>query len=139
MADLKVVVRFRDGRVLKGGTQNFWPEKARFHLLAEGDAPGRATEIAVRDLKAVFVVRSFEGDAGRTERKLPPSGGAMNGTAVRVRFSDGETICGTTLNRDPSAPGFYVFPFDSASNNIRVFVVNDSVSEVETIRAGAGI
>ena len=137
MAELKVVARYRDGRVVKGGTQNFWPEKSRFHITPIGGAEGGPLELAMRDLKAVFVVRSFEGDAGRTERKLPQAGEALRGAPLRVRFIDGETICGTTLNRDPAASGFYLFPFDPTSNNLRVFVVNEAVSGVEEYKTNA--
>jgi hypothetical protein len=132
MSDFKVVARFRDGRVVKGATQNFWPERDRFHLVP---VSGEAVEVAVREMKALFIVRSFEGDAGRVERKLPAEGEAMRGTPVKVKFADGEMLCGTTLNRDPTTPGFFLFPFDPNSNNIRIFVVNQAVDAVEPLKS----
>jgi len=135
MSELKVVARFRDGRVAKGTTQNFWPERDRFHLVPATGTRGETSEVAVRALKAVFIVRSFEGDAGRVERKLPGRDETMRGTPVKVKFVDGEVLCGTTLNRDPTTPGFFLFPFDPNSNNIRIFVVNESVASVEPVRS----
>jgi hypothetical protein len=59
---VKVVVRYSDGRIIKGGTKDFFPNRNRFHL-SLADKPSReAVEVFVNDLKAVYIVRDFIGD-----------------------------------------------------------------------------
>ena len=59
MVTNKVVVRFKDNTILKGKTNNFFPNKTSFHLeLADGEQ----MEVHVEELKALFFVKSYEGD-----------------------------------------------------------------------------
>jgi hypothetical protein len=125
-----VVVRFRDGRMLKGTTRDFLPAKAMFHLHPVGAQ--EAVEVMVQDLKAVFFVRCLAGDPSYNEYKgLPEQGVASLGKKIGVVFADGEILAGYTHSYNPSNPGFFVTPVDPRSNNIRVFVVRDSVREVK--------
>jgi hypothetical protein len=97
MESVKIVVRFADGRILKGYSQDFFPNKPVFHLvrnLARGSANHK--EICMSDLKAIF-------------------------------FVDGEILQGSALGYNPKDPGFFLFPSDPKSNNHRVFVVNSAV------------
>ena len=67
---IKIVVRYRSGEVLKGTTQDFFPNRPSFHLLPQ--LGGAAIEVRSRDLKAVFFVKDFQ---GRSERLDIPGGG----------------------------------------------------------------
>lgn len=125
-----VVVRFRDGRMLKGTTRDFLPAKAMFHLHPVNSQ--EAVEVMVQDLKAVFFVRRLGGDPNYNEYKdLPEQPMASLGKKIGVVFADGEMLAGYTHSYNPSNPGFFVTPVDPKSNNIRVFVVRDSVREVK--------
>jgi hypothetical protein len=126
----KVVVRHADGRILKGHTFDFYPNKARFHLFTSEDATGDPIEVSVADLKAVFFVRNFAGDPGYNERKQFPEGFQLAGRRVEVTFVDGEVLVGSTTGDDPRRPGFFVVPADPRSNNLRVFAVTSAVSKV---------
>lgn len=124
----KIVARFRDGRVRKGYTENFFPDKPKFHLRPESTAlPGDAEEISLADLKAVFFVRDFSGDRAYKERKTLAEGQKTQGRVVEVTFADGEVVVGTTMGYDPRRPGYFVFPIDPQANNLKVFVVSASV------------
>jgi len=112
-----VVVRFKDGRMLKGTTRDFLPAKAMFHLYPVGAE--EAVEVRVVDLKAVFFVRRLGGDPSYNEYKELPE--------QRV------------ASYNPSNPGFFLTPVDPKSNNIRVFVVRDSVKEVKLGAQADGI
>lgn len=129
-----VVVRFMDGRILKGTTRDFLPAKAMFHIHpVDGQ---EAIEVLVQDLKAVFFVRRLGGDPNYNEYKdLPEQAVASLGKKIGVVFDDGEVLAGYTHSYNPSNPGFFLTPVDPKSNNIRVFVVRDSVKEV---KLGAG-
>jgi hypothetical protein len=126
----RVVVRYRDGRLVKGTTRDFLPAKPVFHLHT-GDS-AEAVEVSLTELKAVFFVRRLEGDPHYNEDKdLPEQRVASLGKKIAVVFADGETLAGYTHSYNASNPGFFVTPVDPKSNNIRVFVVRDSVREVK--------
>ncbi len=59
----KIVVRFEDGRLLKGYCQDFLPARGHFHLC---QSPNPTSEsrvlVSIGHLKAVFFVRNFEGN-----------------------------------------------------------------------------
>ena len=46
------------------------------------------------------------------------------------RFVDGELVCGYTMAYSPGREGFFVVPADSASNNIRIYVVSAAAAEI---------
>jgi hypothetical protein len=125
-----VVARFADGRVLKGTTQDFAPHKPIFHLSVWGDPTARALAIPIGALKALFFVRTYEGDSKHVEnRDLTSAKG--QGRKIVVTFLDGEVVSGFTTGYSNDKPGFFVIPGDPASNNARVFVVAASVKRVE--------
>jgi hypothetical protein len=126
----KVVVRYLDGRVLKGTTEDFFPSRPFFHLRALGS--GERVEVLCKDLKAVFFVRDFAGDPKRAdasgfERAKPD---LNQGKKIAVRFKDAEVLCGYTLTYLPDRVGFFVIPADPGNNNLRVYVLAQATREV---------
>ena len=126
----RVVLRFVDGRVVKGSTADFSPGRPAFHLVPLDGASTRGVEVKLDDLKAVFFVRDFAGDASRVDRQEFPTGGPLAGRRIRVRFKDGEILLGITQGYQASRPGFFLVPADPASNNERCYVVAAAVAEV---------
>jgi hypothetical protein len=133
MEPIKVVLRYADGKVIKGVTQDFFPNKDRFHLYPVDRPQGEPMEILVKDLKAVFFVRDFIGNSQYNERKEYVEGEKPSGRKVEVTFKDGEVQVGSTLGYDPKRPAFFVFPADPKSNNIRIFAVSSAVKQVRYI------
>jgi len=132
---IKVVIRYADGRVLKGYTRDFFPNKSLFHLEAiSGDNEGKVIEVQLNDLKAVFFVRDFIGDPSYNERKYFSEGQQLSGRKVQVSFKDGEMLVGSTVGYDPKRNGFFIFPPDPQSNNLKVFAVMSAVSKIEFLR-----
>ena len=128
MEPSKIVARYCDGRTLKGTTQNFFPNKPIFHVLRHGGkGPGDVIEVKVDDLKAIFFVRDFTGNAKHVERKKLGPGERAQGRLMEVTCKDGEVIVGTTTGYDPKRPGFFLFPIDPTANNSRIFLVSGSV------------
>lgn len=126
---IKVVVHYADGRVVKGFTNNFFPNKPAFHLHPVGTDPvGKGVEVLVSGLKAVFFVKDFKGDPAYKEKKTFGEGQSPAGRKVEVTFADGEVLVGATLGYDENRPGFFITPPDPLSNNLRVFVVTASMS-----------
>jgi hypothetical protein len=130
MEKIKVVVRYSDGKLIKGFTQDFFPNKEHFHLVP-ADSPSNGTiEVSTKELKAIFVVRDFSGDPLYNERKKYIEGEKPSGKKVEVTFTDGEVLVGSTLGYDPKRQGFFLFPADPKSNNIRVYAVCSHVEKV---------
>jgi Family of unknown function (DUF6982)/PilZ domain len=125
----KIVVRHADGKILKGYTQDFHPSRPQFSLWPSINAtPKERTVVPVRQLKAVFFVRDFNGDPNYQERKSFAVRG--QGRRVEVTFTDAETILGTTLSYRPDSQGFFVSPADPSGNNTRIYVVSKAVGHV---------
>ncbi|MFI5184686.1 MAG: DUF6982 domain-containing protein [Vicinamibacteria bacterium] len=128
----RVVARFQDGRLMKGFTTDFLPAKDHFHLtLEEHGAGAKPVEIRVAELKAIFFVKSFEGDPQHRGSQEPSPGAA--GRRLRVVFKDGEVVVGTTQGYDRTRPGFFVIPIDPGGNNERCFVVAAATQEVSFV------
>lgn len=127
----KVVARYLDGRVLKGVTRDFSPNRISFHV--EVDGTGEIVELRCRHLKALFFVRSFDGDSARQDLRGFVEGPAetAQGRKIAVRFRDDEFICGYTLSWSPDRDGFFLFPSDAGSNNQRIYVIAASTDEVK--------
>lgn len=130
MEKVKVVMRFSNGKLMKGFTQDFFPNKEIFHLIPADNPSGGAIEVPIKDLKAIFMVRDFIGDSLYKERKKYIEGEKPSGKKVEVTFIDGEVLVGSTLGYDRKRQGFFIFPADPKSNNIRVYVVSSAVEKV---------
>lgn len=130
MEPVKVVARYIDGRRVKGFSQDFFPNKDRLHIYSADKPSGEATEVLIKELKAIFFVRDFAGNPIYDERKAYQEGEKPSGRKIEVTFRDGEVLVGTTLGYDPKRPGFFVFPADPKSNNIRIYAVSTAVKKV---------
>jgi Family of unknown function (DUF6982) len=115
-----VVARFVDGRVLKGTSLNVDPNKPAFHVRTL-DGP---VEVKLADLKALFFVKSLDGNAAHDEAMAPTDGDPrlVGGKPVAVIFKDREKIVGVTNRFPPNKPFFFMLPIDPRSNNIRILV-----------------
>jgi hypothetical protein len=114
-----VVVHYPGGTLLKGVTNNFFPNKDKFHLTDKDT--GEVREVLLSDLKAVFFVKGFDGDRNYQERTDVERTGL--GKRIQVNFNDGETLVGYSQGFAPERPGFFLFPADPESNNDRIYVV----------------
>jgi hypothetical protein len=134
MEPTKVVVKYVDGKILKGFVQNFSPTKDWFHLTPADKPSGGTIEVLMKRLKAVFMVRDFNGNPQHHERKNYNQGENPSGLKLEVTFTDGEVIVGSTpLSYDAKRPGNFIIPADPGSNNLRVFVVSSAVKNVRQL------
>lgn len=121
--------------MVKGHTENFNPMSPTFNIhpvdRKEDDIKGIV--VNVKDLKAIFVVKFFEGHPPQDPNAEHTLVASPNGMAMKVTFKDGEELTGTTMTYDPNGMGFFIFPTDPNSNNERVFVVNEAVRNVEHV------
>jgi len=134
MEPTKVVVKYANGKVIKGFMQNFFPNKDWFHLVPCDKHSGETTEVFIERLKAIFVVRDFNGNPQYHERKNYMNGENPSGLKLEVIFTDGEVMVGSSmLSYDPKRPGNFIIPADPESNNLRVFVISSAVKSVRQL------
>jgi hypothetical protein len=125
----KVVIKFKDKKILKGKTSDFFPNKNQFHLQI---ADGEILDIHVEDLKAIFFVKDYEGNKDR--KKVYNDELTGTGRKMRVDFLDGESVVGFTLGYSPDRQGFYITPADAEGNNIRIFVVKSATDKIAFVK-----
>jgi hypothetical protein len=130
MEPVKVVARFRDGRVMKGHTADFIPTKSTFHLTVVDSVEHKPIAVQHAELKAVFFVKDFKGNPGYNDRKEFDSGKPTAGRKIRVVFKDGETMVGTTQGYQQGRPSFFLIPADPQSNIDRCFIVSSATKEI---------
>jgi hypothetical protein len=127
----RVVAHLLDGKLIKGTTQDFFPNRAMFHIAPlEGGLP---IEVRTRQLKAMFFVRKFAGDTTRRDVRgfIEAPSETAQGKKLAVRFKDGELLCGYSLAFSPDREGFFLFPSDAGANNLRIYVLTASAAEVK--------
>jgi hypothetical protein len=127
----KVVIHYKSGWIFKGFTKDFSPDKGSFRYFFLPDKPSSdATNVFIKDLKAVFFVRDLIGDPLYKERKEYLEGEEPTGQKVEVIFEDGEVLVGSTLDCDPKRQGFFFTPADPKSNNIKIFAVASALKQI---------
>ncbi len=141
----KVVIRFMDGMMLKGIVKNFSVATDEIHFEEAGS--GITHDVPFADLKAVFFVKSLEGDPAHREKKLFSARKDPDHAwrKIFIKFKDGENLYGFLKGEVPwkqgffvaepqtAARGFFVIPTDEESNNIKIFVVGSSIKDITSI------
>ncbi|WP_026853465.1 DUF6982 domain-containing protein [Geothrix fermentans] len=123
----QVVARYLDGSTLKGETNDFFPNKELFHVSVNGSKP---LEVKIPELKALYFVRTLQGDPEHQKTNDFPPNGPAPGRKMKVTFKDGEVLVGTTQGYQPGRPGFFLLPADPRSNNERCYIVTSATQSV---------
>lgn len=130
-----VVAHYKDGRLFKGKTFDFSPDRPTFFVQPAVDLPGSQPQLVnVNELKAVFFVRKLEGFPDRKDvmpNSMQPGPGER---VVIVKFTDGEIILGATLTYAQDRPGFFIKPANRDSNNVRIFIMKQYLDELRVVR-----
>lgn len=136
MEQQRVVLRFSNGSILKGHSKGFSPGDSVITIVDENAG---VQTVNVQDLKAIFYVKTFEGDRSHKENKFFRYPVTL-GKRICVRFRDGEVMTGYLEKDFPWKKGFYlggqagngffVIPVDDESNNSRVFIIATAVLDV---------
>lgn len=136
MAANAIVARYADGRTIKGMSLDVAPERPTCHVRT---VEGAMVEVALRDLKALFFVKSLDGDSLRNDAQ------AVDATDPRLRgarlievvFHDQERIVGMVMRFPPLKTLFFLVPADPASNNLRILVNKEQVKTMGVITSSA--
>jgi hypothetical protein len=132
----KVVARYADGTVVKGTSMNVDPSKSTVHVRTPD---GQMAEVTLTDLKALFFVKTLEGDANHNEAmSAPPADPRARGShLVEMRFRDGERLVAFANRYPPIGAFFFVLPVDADSNNVRILVNRAELTTIERAVRGA--
>ncbi len=143
MLGKKTVVKFNDGKIIKGYTTDFNPNRDLFHVrpideYQEGEQ-SEQVEVSLNNIKAVFFVKDFKGN--KEYQKVRTFNGYSSGSPsqrkIVVIFKDGENFYGTTHSYAPDRSGFFVYPIDQQDNNDRVFVPRSALEKVHVKKFGS--
>ena len=128
----QVVVRFRDGSIQKGYTHDFTPLRDSFHLTLE-DGSGEIMDINISQLKAIFFVKTFNGDRQYIEKKFfeQVDQSRFRGLKLRIVFEDGEIIRGISLGYSEKKKGFFLIPVDPDCNNDRIYIISEACKDIK--------
>jgi len=127
----RLVVRYTDGRVVKGISYTIDLDAAGFRLVPHGAHVEVEESIFVKfaDVKAVFFVRDFD---GKFDPKTIQQEWAPEGSEVTVMFPDGEVIEGFSLvSLDEARERFHMIPKDYKGNNISLIVERANTLRIE--------
>ncbi len=125
MTKSKVVVRLKDKTLLKGKISNFSPFNSFFQLeLLNGDP----VLVSIDKIKAMFFVKSFEGDKQykyKYEDNL-----FWVGNKITLKFHDGEKMVGYSQHFDFTPKGYFITPADVNGNNTYVFASKSAIDSM---------
>jgi hypothetical protein len=122
----RIVVRYLDGKLLRGYSNDFHPDRPHLHLSpSPTSAAGERLLVPIARLKAVFFVRDLEGNAQHVDSNEFDH--APRARKVEVTFRDGEVMVGSTMNYKPQGQGFFLTPASTRGNNLRVYVVTPAL------------
>lgn len=123
-----------DGRLVKGTTMDASPNREFCHVRP---AEGPPVVVYFRELKALFFVRTFEGDPTHEEVLTPDPADlrARGAVLVSLVFRDGERVVGMTVRYPPPGQYFFVTPVGARSNNVRMLVNGDALTSIEPLPA----
>jgi Family of unknown function (DUF6982) len=146
MPRLKVVAHKKSGQVLKGYADlslpvadESFPDPAPLQLpkelLLQPLTAGKALHVGLDSLKAIFFVRSFEGDQSYAETKFFNPAPKIEGLWVHLTFEDGETTEGIVHNGITllNGSGFLMKPPDPQSNNEAVYVMKSALATFRVV------
>jgi len=123
---VKIIVRMKSGKVLKGSTYTLDPARSGFHFIRHGRGRNDETYVKYSDVKYVALVESFAGG-----RRSSPGEYQPKGSEVAVTFKDGERLDGYTLKHYSEKDArFSVIPRDPHDNRLSILVERSAVDSM---------
>lgn len=135
----QVVVHYLDGKIVKGYTSDFQPQKDMFHLVIQEDEREKSVPVKIEDLKAVFFVKELKGKnqdvpaSKKTFKDEEFKNKKVVGKKIKVLFTDGEILYGITFGYSQQRRGFFFNPIDPDSNNERIFALWGAVKDLKIL------
>ncbi len=134
----KSIIRYANGKLLRAYltlSEATSLQTGEIETIVAVTPEGRAVHVRPTEIKAIFIVKSFEGSRNYSEFKVFPSRPTGKGVWMRVRFQDGETLEGVAPNNLDtfSSAIFSMSPPDPSSNNQIVLVSKRFLKEMHVL------
>ncbi|MGB6855317.1 MAG: hypothetical protein WBE03_00405 [Terracidiphilus sp.] len=103
------------------------PESLQIRLLESNTVE----KILIKDVKAIFYVHCFNGDAKHKALNFYGNSPIVHGIWMRIQFLDGEIVEGIVHNsiRYLVDPGFFLVPTDPGNNNKLIYVSKSRLAD----------
>jgi hypothetical protein len=125
----QVIGKYRDGRTVRGYTNDFSPTKPYLHVSPTPFAD-ETKFISMMHLDALFFLADAT-TADANERESAERGSsATRGRRVAMALPNGKEIIGTTLTYRHDGGGFFVRPLDSDAGATRIFVTQSGIKNI---------
>jgi hypothetical protein len=123
-----VVGQYRDGRVVRGYTNDFSASRAFLHVSPTpfGD---EAKFVSMIHLDALFFLPSSQTQLA-DEWESMEHVAATHGRRIAMTLPDGSEMIGTTLTYSRDGSGFFVRPLDRQTGASRVFVTQSGIRNI---------
>lgn len=123
----RAVVKYVDGTILKGHAAALFRFSRVIELVPlDAEEP---IQIPVKEIKAVFFVRTFQGRRFSLVKSRERTDG--RGRRARIVFTDGEKIDGFVLGYNPHEPLIEMVPTRVDSNNELIYCNRAAVERIE--------
>jgi len=123
-----VVGKYRDGRTVRGYTNDFNPTKPFLHVSPTPFAD-EAKFVSMIHLDALFFLPDPHTAASEWEA-LEQATSATRGRRVAMTLPNGKEMIGTTLTYSREGSGFFVRPLDRQAGPTRVFVTQSGIRSI---------
>ena len=125
----KVTLQYKDGRLLTGYTNDFFPNIPFFHLFQPYDKPtDKDTIIYLDELKRIsFDQNSKENIFHDTQHHSENKG--ITNDKVEIVFKDGEVLRGTIIDYRPNSFGFFLWT-DINNVPMKAFVISSAMRKI---------
>jgi len=123
-----VVGKYRDGRTVRGYTNDFSPMRPYLHVSPTPFAD-EVKFVSMIHLDALFFLPDPHTTATEWDR-LEQAASATRGRRVAMTLPNGKEMVGTTLTYNREGAGFFVRPLDRHAGPTRVFVTQSGIRNV---------
>jgi len=124
----QVVGKYRDGRLVRGFTNDFSPSKPYLHVSPAPQAE-ETQFVSMIQLDALFFLRDAR-DTAPDENETMRDMATSRGRRVALALPNGKEMIGSTLSYSSDGSGFFVHPIDGFSGAVRVFVTQSGVRNI---------
>lgn len=123
-----IVGKYRDGRTVRGYTNDFSPMRPFFHVSPTPFAD-ETKFVSMIHLDALFFLPDPHTTATEWDR-LEQAASAGRGRRVALTLPNGKEMIGTTLTYSREGSGFFVRPLDRHAGPTRVFVTQSGIGNI---------
>jgi uncharacterized protein DUF6982/PilZ domain-containing protein len=125
----QVIGKYRDGRTVRGYTNDFSPTRPYLHV-SPTPLADETKFVSMMHLDALFFISDPNLPAVNEHESTAGASSTTRGRRVAMTLPNGKEIIGTTLTYSRDGSGFFVRPLDSDAGATRVFVTQSGVRNI---------